>query len=190
MKKYARVSFAVGAALGLAALTGCASPDVDDASSAALQTLVSEVGTTAAASDIAGALARLDAVQAKLDEAKASGDVTTERARTIQGFIDLVRADLQALVPTPAPAAEEPVVPADAGVGDDNTSDQTGDDTGDDTSDQTGDDTGDQTGDDTSDQTGDDTRDQTGDDGGEVVNEKNNGNGHGHEEKVKKKKEE
>jgi hypothetical protein len=184
MKKYARVSFAVVAALGLAALTGCASPDVDDASSAALQTLVSEVGTTAAASDIAGALARLDAVQAKLDETTASGDVTTERASTIQGFIDLVRADLQALVPTPAPAVEEPVVPADAGVGDDDTSDETGDDTGDDTSD------------DTSDDTGDDTSDQTGDDGGEVVNEKNygngngNGNGSGNEEKVKKKKEE
>jgi hypothetical protein len=126
---------AASIAVCVAVLTGCSAPAVSDTSAAALQSLVHDVATTAASGDAAAALIRLDAVQAKLEESRASAEVTAERAEEIQQRIDLVRADLQALVPVPAPVAVEPVAPVDTG-GDDTGGDDTGrDDTGGDDSD-------------------------------------------------------
>jgi len=95
------------------ALAGCAtSTELAPSTAEGLQASVVEVSTLAADGDVTGALARLDALQAELDSAVAAGDVSAERVATIQQAIDLVRADLEALVPepepTPTPTAEKP----------------------------------------------------------------------------------
>ncbi|MGA1827330.1 MAG: hypothetical protein WAZ28_03650, partial [Microbacterium sp.] len=68
-----------------------------------LQAGVVAVAESAAAGDQATALTRLDELQERLDAAVAAGDVTAERAASIQGAIEVVRADLQ---PAPTPSIE------------------------------------------------------------------------------------
>ena len=78
-----------------AALTACApQPAVSDEAAEGLQASVLVVAESAAANDLARAVAELDALQARLDGAKESGDVSDERSVKIQAAIDLVRADL------------------------------------------------------------------------------------------------
>jgi phage repressor protein C with HTH and peptisase S24 domain len=99
--------------LGLLLVTGCAatSDDLARDSGAQLQSMVVSVAETAATGDISAALAQLDALQVALDEARAQGEVSDERAATIQAALDLVRADLVALLP-PLPDSE-PTAPAE-----------------------------------------------------------------------------
>jgi len=78
-----------------AALTACApQPAVSDEAAEGLQASVLVVAESAAANDLARAVSELDALQARLDGAKESGDVSDERSVKIQAAIDLVRADL------------------------------------------------------------------------------------------------
>ena len=78
-----------------AALTACApQPAVSDEAAEGLQASVLVVAESAAANDLARAVSELDALQARLDGAKGSGDVSDERSEKIQAAIDLVRADL------------------------------------------------------------------------------------------------
>ena len=78
-----------------AALTACApQPAVSDEAAEGLQASVLVVAESAAANDLARAVSELDALQARLDGAKESGDVSDERSEKIQAAIDLVRADL------------------------------------------------------------------------------------------------
>jgi hypothetical protein len=105
---------AVVLAVGLG-LSGCVAGSVDITAETGeqLQSTVLAVADQAAAGDSAGALATLDALQARLDEAVAAGDVSAERAAAIQQAIDLVRADLQP-VTTPEPVPEpEPAAPVE-----------------------------------------------------------------------------
>jgi len=95
------------------ALAGCATAtELAPSTAEGLQASVVEVSTLASDGDVTGALARLDALQSELDAAVAAGDVSAERVASIQQAIDLVRADLEALVPepepTPTPTAEKP----------------------------------------------------------------------------------
>jgi len=97
------------AAIIASSLAGCAAPSVDlsQAAAGALQEGVVAVAESAAAGDPATALTRLDELQQQLASALADGDVSTERAATIQAAIDVVRADLQpAPVTEPAPEPE------------------------------------------------------------------------------------
>ncbi|MET0989034.1 MAG: hypothetical protein ABWY54_00155, partial [Glaciihabitans sp.] len=108
-----RISSTVAAGILTAALlTSCSStPALTDDASAELQSAVSAVATPAAANDPAGALAALDTMQATLDAQIGAGSVTAERAAEIQANIDQVRADLQAIQSTPAPAPAETSTP-------------------------------------------------------------------------------
>ncbi|MDY7528566.1 MULTISPECIES: hypothetical protein [Cryobacterium] len=110
-----------GALLVAAALTGCASDSspVQPSTATQLQSGVLSVTEAAAAGDYPGASAALDAVQADLLTAAATGQVTGTRATEIQAAIDSVTADLAALeeaarlssappsaVPVPAPSVD------------------------------------------------------------------------------------
>jgi hypothetical protein len=93
--------------------SGCAQADTDLAGESAtqLQSHVVSVAETAATGDYAAAMVELDALQAALDTAREQGDVSDERAATIQAAIDAVRADLVQAVEsaTPSAPAEAPV---------------------------------------------------------------------------------
>jgi len=104
----------VGAVLVVSALTGCASDSspVQPSTATQLQSGVLSVTQAAAAGDYPGASAALDAVQADLLTAAATGQVTGTRATEIQAAIDGVTADLAALAaaaaantPTATPVA-------------------------------------------------------------------------------------
>lgn len=110
-----------GTLLVAAALTGCASEGspVQPSTATPLQSGVLSVTEAAAAGDYPGASAALDAVQADLLTAAATGQVTGTRATEIQAAIDSVTADLAALeeaarlssatpaaVPVPAPSVD------------------------------------------------------------------------------------
>ena len=86
-------------------LAGCASPAPELAAPTAetLQASVIEVAGLAADGDVTGALARLDELQGQLDDAVAADEVSATRATVILQAIDLVRVDLEALVPEPSP---------------------------------------------------------------------------------------
>jgi hypothetical protein len=75
-----------------------------------LQADVNAIISAAQAGDYAAAKARLDALQHALTQATAEGDVTSDRQARIAAAIDLVRADLAALIPpaTPAPQVTAP----------------------------------------------------------------------------------
>ena len=89
-----------------AALTACApQPAVTDEAAEGLQASVLVVAESAAANDLARAVSELDALQARLDGATASGDVSDERSEKIQAAIDLVRADLDERVAAAEAAA-------------------------------------------------------------------------------------
>ena len=97
-------ALATGAVV-LGTLAGCAPTPTDMAASAAnqLQSAVAAVTQSAAAGDIAGAITHLDALERRLREATASGDITADRSAKIEASISLVRADLTAALPTPTP---------------------------------------------------------------------------------------
>ena len=95
-------------------LSGCSASDssIDDATAQTLDDAVVAVAERASVDDFAGALTELDALQAALDAALEAGSVTAERASAVQAEIEVVRSDLAAAVPAPAPEAtqeEEPV---------------------------------------------------------------------------------
>jgi hypothetical protein len=95
---------AVGAvALGL--LSGCAPKPADMAANAAkeLQSAVAAVTQSAADGDIVAAITNLDALERRLSEATASGDISAGRSAKIEASISLVRADLTAALPPPPP---------------------------------------------------------------------------------------
>lgn len=98
------------------ALGGCAanSSGMAEGSSAQLRSTVVTAAEQAAAGDSAGALDTLDALQAQLDEGTAAGEISSERAATIQTALDAVRAGLQpAPAETTAPVETEPVETVD-----------------------------------------------------------------------------
>lgn len=108
-----RAAWLVPALAVVLTVGGCAQAeaDVTAESSAHLQSLVVSVAETAATGDYSAAMAELDALQAALDAARGQGDVSDERAASIQVAIDVVRADLlQAAEPeTPSAPVEETV---------------------------------------------------------------------------------
>ena len=110
-----------GALLVAAVLTGCASEasPVQPTTATQLQSGVLAVTQAAAAGDYPGASAALDAVQADLLTAAATGQVTGTRATEIQTAIDTVTADLvareaAAKTPTATPGTG-PTPPVDKG---------------------------------------------------------------------------
>jgi hypothetical protein len=106
--------------LVVALLGGCASPDagLEADTGRELQQGVVLVADAAAAGDTAGAIAALDALEARLAEAEADGSVSASRLTDIRSAIATVRADLSPVVetpaptPTPTPSSVEPVEPA------------------------------------------------------------------------------
>lgn len=92
--------------------SACASPDAGLSGTAGrdMQATVVAIAEHAAAGDAAAALAELDALQKRLDDARAADDITADRAALVQRSIDLVRADLDAVAAenaTPTPAVTE-----------------------------------------------------------------------------------
>lgn len=109
----AAASIGIAASVGLG-LTGCAvDPGLSAATSESLQNGVVSVANQAAAGDNAAALTSLDALQQQLQAAIASGDITADRAATVQAAIDLVRADLLASPAEQAPAPEATTEPTE-----------------------------------------------------------------------------
>lgn len=101
------------AALALA-LTACGG--TDPSPTAALQDGVVAIADAAAAGDTTSALARVDALQQQLTEALDAGTITADTAARIQAALDVVRADLTALIPVPeTPVLDSPTpdIPAD-----------------------------------------------------------------------------
>ncbi|GAB3037876.1 hypothetical protein GCM10027052_16070 [Parafrigoribacterium mesophilum] len=124
-------TLAIGAvALGL--LSGCAtdSPDMTVAAGKQLQAAVAAVSQAAAGGDIATAITNLDALERRLREATASGNISADRSAKIDASISLVRADLTAALPPPPPPSPTPTptvtvqIPAPGGnTGSDNSDD-------------------------------------------------------------------
>lgn len=120
-KNRARVLFAAPL-LVVALLSGCATPNtgLDADTGRELQQGVVAVADAAAAGDTAGAVAALDALEARVAEAEADGSVSASRLTDIRAAIATVRADLSPVVetpaptptPTPTPSSVEPVEPA------------------------------------------------------------------------------
>lgn len=123
----ARFPAALGAVvIGALVLSGCASAP-QNAASQELQEGIVAVAGASADSDFDLAIDRLDAVQARLDEAVDSDELPAAQAQAVQESIDLVRTDLDALsepaeetepVATPTPvvepdATQAPVDPVD-----------------------------------------------------------------------------
>jgi outer membrane murein-binding lipoprotein Lpp len=103
------------AVLGVTLLAGC-SPgptDVDAATSRQMQTVVEEIATSASGADYTTAVAKLDSLQSRLDQALAAGQVGSQRGAQIQTAIGQVRADLEALsrTPTASPTSPATVTP-------------------------------------------------------------------------------
>ena len=96
------------------ALAGCApKPEVSDEAAQGLQASVQLVAEHAAAADPAAAVTELEALQARLDAAVQSGDVSDERSQTIQAAIDLVGADLEQQIAAAEAAAAAKQAAAD-----------------------------------------------------------------------------
>ena len=92
--------------LVIGALSGCSpsTPDIDAAMAKQLHSSVAALTEAAAHGDIAGAIKDLDALERKVREATASGEISAERTARIQASISLVRADLTAALPKPSPS--------------------------------------------------------------------------------------
>lgn len=108
---------ASGAVLAIVLLlSGCSASasGIDDDTARTLDAAVVAVAEKASTSDYRGAVTALDALQAALDAALSGGSVTADRARAVQARVDVVRADLDALIignaqPTPpATPSSEP----------------------------------------------------------------------------------
>jgi hypothetical protein len=104
-------ALAIGA-VALGTLGGCAPTPTDMAASAAkqLQSAVAAVTQSAAVGDISAAITQLDALERRLREATASGDISADRSAKIEASISLVRADLTAALPPPPPPNPTPTV--------------------------------------------------------------------------------
>jgi hypothetical protein len=102
-------ALAIGA-VALGTLGGCAPTPTDMAASAAkqLQSAVAAVTQSAAVGDISAAITQLDALERRLREATASGDISADRSAKIEASISLVRADLTAALPPPPPPSPSP----------------------------------------------------------------------------------
>ena len=112
-RAFAAASAVVLALAGSALLSGCAPTDPSDAATEKLDASVVQTAERAASGDYAGAAASLDVVQARLTEYVEAGDVAADRSVEIQAAIDVVRADLTALIAaqtTPTPEPMEPGV--------------------------------------------------------------------------------
>ena len=92
------------------ALSSCAStpPAITEDTSDLLQSTIVAAATQAAAGHPTAALSTLDTLQTQLQHASDAGDITPDRATTIQHTLDLVRADLQ---PTPTIEPATPTTP-------------------------------------------------------------------------------
>lgn len=101
----------IAAAIVLAGCTGTTG-DLAAGTATSMQQSIELIAERAAASDIAGALAELDALQVRLEQARSAGTIGAERAERVQQRIDLVRADLQTLAAQPTPTMTP--VPTDA----------------------------------------------------------------------------
>ncbi|HWI30504.1 MAG TPA: hypothetical protein VNT50_03370 [Microbacterium sp.] len=114
------LSFFAPLAIAGVLLTGCAgATELSRETAAQLQSGVVAVAESAASGDPAGALARLDELQAALATELAAGGVSERRAADIQAAIEAVRADLQQATAPVVPV--EPTAPAgDDGADDDN----------------------------------------------------------------------
>jgi hypothetical protein len=101
-------------------MAGCSPSDLSAATADDLQVSVVSIADAAAAGDTATALAAVDGLQQQLTAALDAGTVRAERGARIQAALDQVRADLQALVPTPTPepSEEAPTAPVDPTVSD------------------------------------------------------------------------
>jgi hypothetical protein len=130
-------ALAIGA-VALGTLGGCAPTPTDMAASAAkqLQSAVAAVTQSAAVGDISAAITQLDALERRLREATASGDISADRSAKIEASISLVRADLTAALPPPPPPSPSPTptvtvqVPAPGSNSGANNSDDKGKDKG------------------------------------------------------------
>ena len=92
-----RARWALGAAViaAVLGLAGCATGEAYPAATARqLQSGVQEVAATVATQDYAGAIAKLDALQARADAAQKDGDLDHARYLTVSRSIAAVRADL------------------------------------------------------------------------------------------------
>ncbi|SFU03640.1 mucin-associated surface protein [Arthrobacter sp. ov118] len=91
-------AWGLAGALLAGSLAGCGSPapDLDRDTASQLQSQVLAVSEAAAANDPAGCLKLLDELQASLDAAATSGQVSFKRHQGIKSSIDAVRADLAA----------------------------------------------------------------------------------------------
>ena len=94
-----RLRSAIGAAaIVTVVLTGCAAGEHYPAGTARqLQSGVQQVAASAATQDYAGALAELDALQARGDAARKAGTLDQARYLSISRSIAVVRSDLTAL---------------------------------------------------------------------------------------------
>lgn len=107
----ARAPFlAIALALGVG-LSGCAS-DYGTSIANDLRSHVLSVTTAAAEGDAAGALVLLDEFAARLADALARGEITEARHASVLAALELVRADLEALL---APAEEHQEAPPETG---------------------------------------------------------------------------
>jgi len=120
MRRVVRSAAVLGVAAAL--IAGCASAPADTVADE-LQEQVVAVAEASADTDYDQALALLDDVQSGLDEAVESDSIPAAKATSVQKSIDLVRADLEALLepeqtPTPTPTVsstpvtETPAAPA------------------------------------------------------------------------------
>jgi len=95
MRRRIGVALALAAVLGLA---GCAAGERYPTTTAQqLQGGVQDVAAAAAAQDDTGALAKLDALQARAEAAKKAGDLDPARYLAVSRAIATVRADLTEL---------------------------------------------------------------------------------------------
>jgi hypothetical protein len=106
MRMLVPASLAVAVAAGLA-LSSCASPGYDEATSGQLRGHVVTVAEASAAGDWPTALAALDTMADELTAAEAEGRVDDERYRSIVMAMELVRQDLETAIDEAEDAAEQ-----------------------------------------------------------------------------------
>lgn len=116
-----RMRSAVAAAVLASALclSGCsASPaEIATSTSILMQSTIVAAARQADAGDAAGALATIDSLQAQLQQASTTGEISAIRAATIQQAIDLVRTDLKLALPTtPTPEEVGPITTTEPDV--------------------------------------------------------------------------
>ncbi|QTE28439.1 hypothetical protein [Pengzhenrongella sicca] len=91
----------------VAAVAGCGSRDLTDATAADLQGQVLTVSTASAAGDLPAARTALDELSSAVTSAAARGDLTAERQGVVEAAITAVAADLADLEAQAAEATAE-----------------------------------------------------------------------------------